>query len=112
MRLRRRSADNEGYCRNPPSHLLEVGKQTHEFFNITPDAYGRNTYKLKPMQQYSMEHRTDEQPSKQYFKQTKLKDVIMEYPYAKKSAKQSDIDKGEFSLCFDRVGPCLMRRTM
>ncbi|AAW45566.2 yeast yak1, putative [Cryptococcus deneoformans JEC21] len=78
---------------NPPSHLLEVGKQTHEFFNITPDAYGRNTYKLKPMQQYSMEHRTDEQPSKQYFKQTKLKDVIMEYPYAKKSAKQSDIDK-------------------
>lgn len=96
VQLRRRSADNEGNCRNPPSHLLEVGKQTHEFFNITPDAYGRNTYKLKPMHQYSMEHRTDEQPSKQYFKQTKLKDVIMEYPYAKRNVKQNDIDKGEF----------------
>ncbi|WWD19562.1 hypothetical protein CI109_104023 [Kwoniella shandongensis] len=77
----------------PPSHLLEVGKQTHEFFNHSTDVYGHKQYKLKSMHQYATEHRTDEQPSKQYFKQTKLKDIIMEYPYSKRNAKQSDIDK-------------------
>lgn len=78
---------------NPPSHLLEVGKQTLEFFNPVVEN-GRKTYKLKSMEQYAREHRTNEQPSKQYFKQTRLKDIIMEYPYSKKNAKQSDIDKG------------------
>ncbi|WVW86074.1 hypothetical protein I302_108113 [Kwoniella bestiolae CBS 10118] len=77
----------------PPNHLLEVGKQTHEFFNTSTDAYGRKVYKLKSMHQYASEHRTDEQPSKQYFKQTKLKDIIMEYSFSKRGAKQSDIDK-------------------
>ncbi|WWC64676.1 uncharacterized protein I303_107287 [Kwoniella dejecticola CBS 10117] len=77
----------------PPNHLLEVGKQTHEFFNTSTDSYGRKTYKLKSMHQYASEHRTDEQPSKQYFKQTKLKDIIMEYSFSKRGAKQSDIDK-------------------
>ncbi|ODN81620.1 hypothetical protein L202_02026 [Cryptococcus amylolentus CBS 6039] len=76
---------------NPPTHLLEVGKQTHEFFNRTTDGYGRNVYKLKPMQQYAVEHRTDEQPSKQYFKQTKLKDIIMEYPMGKKTDVNKEI---------------------
>jgi len=80
---------------NPPSHLLEVGKQTHEFFNCHVDAHGRKTYTLKPMDQYAAEHRTNEQPSKQYFKQTRLNDIIMEYSFSKKNAKQSDIDKGK-----------------
>lgn len=82
--------------RNPPTHLLEVGKQTHEFFNCHV-SQGRKTYTLKPMEQYAAEHRTNESPSKQYFKQTRLKDIIMEYPYSKKNAKQSDIDKGRSS---------------
>jgi dual specificity protein kinase YAK1 len=47
------------------------------------------------MEQYSAEHRTNEQPSKQYFKQTRLRDIIMEYSFSKKNAKQSDIDKGK-----------------
>lgn len=82
---------------NPPQHLLEVGKQTHEFFNFGGiDTQGRKQYQLKSMEQYSNEHNTQEQPSKQYFKQTKLKDIIMEYPMPKKNAKQSDIDKGGF----------------
>lgn len=46
------------------------------------------------MDQYAAEHRTNEQPSKQYFKQTRLNDIIMEYSFSKKNAKQSDIDKG------------------
>ncbi|KAK4687922.1 dual specificity protein kinase YAK1, partial [Tremellales sp. Uapishka_1] len=79
---------------NPPPHLLEVGKQTHEFFNLVGvDAHGRKQYKLKPMEQYASEHRTSEQPSKQYFKQTKLPDIIMEYPFSRKNSKQSEIDK-------------------
>lgn len=73
-----------------------MGKQTNEFFNyVGVDAHGREQYKIKPMDQYASEHRTKEQPSKQYFKQTKLTDIIMEYPFTKKNAKQSDIDKGE-----------------
>lgn len=79
----------------PPQHQLEMGKQTNDFFNcVSVDAHGRKQYKLKPMEQYASEHRTKEQASKQYFKQTQLRDIIMEYPLTKKNAKQSDIDKG------------------
>lgn len=75
---------------------MEVGKQTHEFFNFVGiDSHGRKQYKLKSMEQYANEHRTNEQPSKQYFKQTKLKEIIMEYPYTKKHAN-SDMEKGGF----------------
>jgi len=82
--------------RNPPHQLLEVGKQTNEFFNcVGIDHHGRKQYQLKPREQYAIEHERQEQPSKQYFKQTKLRDIIMEYQFSKKSPKQSDIDKGE-----------------
>ncbi len=84
---------------NPPHQLLEVGKQTNEFFNcVGVDHQGRKQYQLKPMEQYTAEHQTQEQPSKQYFKQTKLKEIIMEYSFSKKNPKQSDIDKGASSL--------------
>lgn len=79
---------------NPPNHLLEVGKQTHEFYNFQV-AGNRKMFTLKSMEQYAAQHRTNEAPSKQYFKQTRLKDIIMEYPFTKKNAKQSDIDKGK-----------------
>ena len=76
--------------------MLEVGKQTHEFFNcVGIDASGRKAYRLKPMEQYASEHRTQEQPSKQYFKASKLKDIIMDYPVSKKSTKPADVEKGE-----------------
>ena len=76
--------------------MLDVGKQTNEFFNcVGVDSHGRKQYQIKPMEQYANEHQTKEQPSKQYFKQTKLRDLIMEYQYSKKNPKQSDIDKGK-----------------
>lgn len=82
----------------PPTHLLDMGKQTNEFFNVTGvDAYGKKIYALKPMEQYATEHRTKEQPSKQYFKQTKLREIIMEYPISKRSAK-TDIEKGALNV--------------
>ncbi|BEI94681.1 uncharacterized protein CcaverHIS019_0702620 [Cutaneotrichosporon cavernicola] len=78
----------------PPQHQLEMGKQTNDFFNcVGVDAHGRKQYKLKPMDQYASEHRTKEQASKQYFKHTQLRDIIMEYPLTKKNAKQLDIDR-------------------
>ena len=48
------------------------------------------------MEQYSKEHNTTEQPSKQYFKASTLPEIIKTYAFAKKGAKPSDIDKGEF----------------
>lgn len=80
---------------SPPQHLLEVGKQVHEFFNISLDAEGRKRYRLKPMDQYASEHQTSEQPSKQYFKATKLPEIIKTYPLPKKVVKQTEVDKGE-----------------
>jgi dual specificity protein kinase YAK1 len=81
---------------------MENGKQVHEFFNkepLNPEPYGRggHVFRLKSMEQYSKEHNTTEQPSKQYFKATTLPEIIKGYAFAKKGAKQSDIDKGQ---CF------------
>jgi dual specificity protein kinase YAK1 len=56
---------------------------------------GRKKYALKPMEQYAREHQTDEQPSKQYFKATKLPDIIKTYTLPKKITTQSEVDKGE-----------------
>lgn len=79
----------------PPNHLLEHGKQVPEFFNASPDPYnGGRSFRFKPMEQYSKEHGTNEQPSKQYFKATTLPEIIRTYAFSKKTAKQADIDRG------------------
>lgn len=84
----------------PPHHLLEVGKQVNEFFNVIGvDEMGRKRHALKPMDQYAREHNRDEQPSKQYFKATKLPDIIKSYALPKKITTQSEIDKGMLCLC-------------
>lgn len=78
----------------PPLHLLEVGKQVPEFFNVVGvDDTGRKRYRLKSMDQYAHEHGTNEQPSKQYFKASKLPDIIKTYAMPKKITRQADIDK-------------------
>jgi dual specificity protein kinase YAK1 len=79
---------------DPPPHLLEVGKQVNEFFNVSYDQEGRKRWRLKPMDQYANEHQTSEQPSKQYFKATKLPEIVKTYPLPKKVSKQADVDKG------------------
>ena len=81
----------------PPSHLLEHGKQVPEFFNAlpNPDPYaGGRLFQLKSMEQYSKEHNTKEQPSKQYFKATTFPEIIRTYSMSKKMTKQSDVDRG------------------
>ncbi|KAI4106876.1 MAG: hypothetical protein LQ339_002848 [Xanthoria mediterranea] len=59
----------------PPTWMLEMGKQSGEFFEKTHDEYGRRSYRLKSMEQYSREHGSKEQPSK------------------KKNMKQAEIDR-------------------
>jgi len=82
----------------PPNWMLEVGKQAGEFFEKRHDEFGRRHYHLKSMEQYSREHNTKEQPSKKYFAQTKIEDLIRQYPLPRKNMKQAEIDRGESCL--------------
>ncbi|THX82856.1 kinase-like protein [Aureobasidium pullulans] len=77
----------------PPTWMLEVGKQSGEFFEKAHDEFGRKTYRLKPMDQYSREHGTKEQPSKKYFSATTLPEIIRNYPMPRKGMKQAEIDR-------------------
>ncbi|KAG4425286.1 hypothetical protein IFR04_001653 [Cadophora malorum] len=80
---------------NPPNWMLEMGKQSGEFFEKRHDVddYGRRTYHLKSMEQYSREHGTKEQPSKKYFQATTLPEIIRSYAMPRKNMKQSEIDR-------------------
>jgi dual specificity protein kinase YAK1 len=79
----------------PPTWMLEMGKQSGEFFQKEHDEYGRRTYRLKSMEQYSQEHNTKEQPSKKYFSATTLPDIIKNYPMPRKNMKPAEIERGE-----------------
>lgn len=79
----------------PPTWMLEMGKQSGEFFQREQDEYGRKTYRLKSMEQYSREHNTKEQPSKKYFSATTLPDIIKNYPMPRKNMKPAEIERGE-----------------
>ncbi|KAI9732234.1 MAG: dual specificity protein kinase yak1 [Claussenomyces sp. TS43310] len=80
---------------NPPNWMLEMGKQSGEFFEKRHDVddYGRRTYHLKSMEQYSREHGTKEQPSKKYFQATTLPDIIRSYAMPRKNMKPSEIER-------------------
>ncbi|KAF3386521.1 Serine/threonine-protein kinase ppk15 [Penicillium rolfsii] len=77
----------------PPTWMLEMGKQSSEFFEKTQDEYGRKTYRLKGLEQYSREHNTKEQPSKKYFSATTLEEIIRSYPMPRKNMKQAEIER-------------------
>ncbi|OAX83255.1 CMGC/DYRK/YAK protein kinase [Emergomyces africanus] len=77
----------------PPNWMLEMGKQSGEFFEKTQDEFGRRSYRLKSMEQYSREHNTKEQPSKKYFQATTLPEIIRSYSMPRKNMKQAEIDR-------------------
>jgi dual specificity protein kinase YAK1 len=81
----------------PPTWMLEMGKQSGEFFEKVQDDFGRRTYRLKSMEQYAREHGTKEQPSKKYFTATTLPEIIKNYPMPRKNMKQHEIDRGWYS---------------
>ncbi|KAG5999044.1 hypothetical protein E4U52_000038 [Claviceps spartinae] len=77
----------------PPNWMIEMGKQAGSFFEKRQDEFGRRTNHLKSMEQYAREHNTKEQPSKKYFQQSTLPDIIKSYPMPRKNMKQSEIDR-------------------
>jgi dual specificity protein kinase YAK1 len=83
----------------PPHWMLEMGKQSGEFYQKDQDEYGRKQYRLKSMEQYSREHGTKEQPSKKYFSATTLPDIIKNYPMPRKNMKPNEIERGERPNC-------------
>lgn len=80
----------------PPTWMLEMGKQSGEFFEKAHDEYGRRNYRLKSMEQYSREHGTKEAPSKKYFTAKTLPDIIKGYPLPRKNMKPAEIERGKF----------------
>ncbi|KAG7098744.1 hypothetical protein E1B28_000654 [Marasmius oreades] len=70
---------------NPPNSMLNIGKQTAQFFD-SYETYNPHTnqtekkYRLKSIEQYSREHGTNEQPGKQYFKATSLPEIVNTAP--------------------------------
>ena len=86
--------------RLPPSYMLDMGKQTGQFFDSYVDHYGQKKYRLKSIEQYSREHSTNEQPGKQYFKATSLPEIVNTAPMPtfKSSSRQGhEMEKGPSS---------------
>lgn len=79
----------------PPAWMIEMGKQGLDYFEKVHDEFGRKTYQIKSMEKYSREHGTKEQPSKKYFQQTTLQDIIRQYSMPRKNMKQAEIERGE-----------------
>lgn len=88
----------------PPRHMLELGRNTLNFFDKVPssDPHKNATYKLKLHEAYvefskSSKGKEDiakaEQPNKNYFNQRKLPDIIMNYKMHSRKMTQSMIDK-------------------
>ncbi|KAI1168544.1 kinase-like domain-containing protein [Nemania serpens] len=78
---------------NPPNWMIEVGKQAGDFFDKRQDEYGRKSYHLKSMEQYSRERGTKEQPSKKYFQASTLPEIIKTYPLPRKNMKPSEVER-------------------
>ena len=88
----------------PPMWMLEMGKQSGEFFEKTSDEFGRRNYRLKSMEQYSREHNVKEQPSKKYFQATTLPEIIRSYSMPRKNMKQAEIERGKTIWIAGRCG--------
>lgn len=78
----------------PPMWMLEVGKQSGEFFARTQDEFGRKNYRLKTMEEYSRDHNSKEQASKKYFQATQLQDIIQSYSMPRKNMKPAEVERG------------------
>jgi dual specificity protein kinase YAK1 len=75
--------------------MLDIGKQSSNFFTSYLDEYGRKKYRLKSLEQYSKEHGTNEQPGKKYFSANTLPEIVKNAPIQKAGSKVVDVDKGK-----------------
>lgn len=88
--------------------MLDIGKQTGQFFDSYVDHYGQKKYRLKTIEQYSREHNTNEQPGKQYFKANSLPEIVNTAPMPtfKSSSRQGhEMEKGmlEYHACISNL---------
>lgn len=90
-------------------YMLEMGKQTNNFFASYNDEYGRKRYRLKSIEQYSRENNTNEQPGKKYFAATTLPDIIKSAAGSGKG-KLTENDKGEFQAVESGMGTAAVAR--
>ncbi|KAG5440699.1 hypothetical protein PCK2_000287 [Pneumocystis canis] len=60
----------------PPVWMIEMGKQSNDFFEKIIDDTGQKIYCLKTMEQYAKEHNTTETPNKKYFSGSTLSEII------------------------------------
>ena len=82
--------------------MLDMGKQTKQFFDSYVDVFGHKKYRLKTLEQYSREHNANEQPGKQYFKATTLPEIINTAPMPtfKSTTRQGhEMEKGTACYC-------------
>lgn len=93
----------------PPVWMMDMGKNTNRFMNridaseeclLPEDSEGRLSspavkYKLKTVEEYNLEYCTGEQPSKQYFKWTRMPDIIKNYRYSRKIKSNPELIEQE-----------------
>ncbi|KAG2179194.1 hypothetical protein INT43_002044 [Umbelopsis isabellina] len=70
----------------PPNYMIEMGKNSKNYFHRYTDEYGQKRYRLKYMEEYNLEQNKDEQPSKCYFSGTTLPEIINSYPMPRRSS--------------------------
>ena len=85
---------------DPPHWMLEMGKQTSDFYDETINEVQQKQYTLKSIEKYSKEHNRNELPSKRYFQGTNLAQVVQLYPIHRIGSKPVDPEKGLFLLSF------------
>lgn len=89
---------------NPPRHMIEVGRNSLNYFNKIPAAEGsaKPTYKLKTHDEYLEFVRTSkgkediskaELPNKNYFNHKLLKDIVLNYKMPSRKMTQAMIDR-------------------
>ncbi|KAG7661866.1 YAK1 [[Candida] subhashii] len=89
----------------PPKHMIEVGRNSLNFFKKTGTNDGKHTYRIKTYEEYlqfletakadhhSGSSKKKEQPNKNYFKHKVLKDIVLNYKLPFKKMTNSMIEK-------------------
>eukprot|EP00158_Paraphelidium_tribonemae_P007829 Partr_v1_DN28372_c0_g1_i2_m78822 putative dual-specificity tyrosine-(Y)-phosphorylation regulated kinase len=95
---------------HPPTYMLEFGKNTKNYYDkiVGPDM--KYCYALKSIEQYNLEKKASEKPSKRYFTARSLRELIFSYPLSKSVASSKPAMDREMNMreCFlDFIGGLL-----
>lgn len=75
----------------PPMWMM-VEKKSSNYIVKNYDKDNKVTYKMKTLEEFNRDFNLNEQPEKQYFSDTKLDKIIMNYRLPKKNMTQKEID--------------------